>query len=785
MAVANGRPRAVRAGDGEEVDPADLRGPVLAAAIWAGVWTGTAGFVGLALGLSAAAAAVAAWSGWRRHRLVAAVALAVLAAIGIGGVRGWVARSGPVPEWARQEAVVTIEASLAGGRVSDGGRGGPLWIADAALQRVDGRGEAWSSGATVRLTATGELVAAWAAVPVGARVRAVVRLSPAAPDEPVSAWARAREPPMLVAPPGPVDAAVTEVRAGLRRAVAGLPAGPRALVPALVVGDTEGMPESLRTDFRTTGLTHLTAVSGANLTLLLAALLWVAGRAGVTGWWRRAVAVVGVVAFVLLCRSEPSVLRAAAMGLVGLAALGWGGGRQGLRFLSWAVIGLLLVEPWLCRSWGFVLSVAASAGIIVWARRWSLVLGSWLPRWMAEAVTVPVAAQLATQPIVTAISGQISLVGVVANLVAGPLVGPGTVLGFLAAGLSVVSPPAAAVVGWAAGGFAQALCWVAEAGAALPGAAVTWPASPLLVGVLAVGCGALALGLPRFWGRPWLVLAAGLAMVVVLARPVSVPGWPPSEWQVVSCDVGQGDATVINAGGGRAVVVDTGPDPRPVDRCLDQLGVTEVPWLVVTHLHADHVGGVAGVASGRRVLNVLFSGNTQPASGWHGLLDAVGSVPRTVAVPGLVVAAGDAQLAVLAVRPLAAVGAVVEEDSADENDSSLVLRVSVGDLRVLLAGDVEEAGQENAVATASDTTAQVMLVPHHGSGHQSPTFLRSVGASVALVSVGKDNDYGHPAARTIQTVLATGAQVYRTDERGAIAIARDGDRLVVTTERGG
>ncbi|MCA9326871.1 ComEC/Rec2 family competence protein, partial [Candidatus Saccharibacteria bacterium] len=365
-------------------------------------------------------------------------------------------------------------------------------------------------------------------------------------------------------------------------------------------------------DFRSTGLLHLAAVSGANLTLLLAAMLWVAARLGVTGWWRRGVAVVGVVAFVLLCRAEPSVLRAAAMGVVGLAALGWGGARQGLRYLSWAVVGLLLVDPWLCRSVGFVLSVCASAGIILWADRWAGLL-AWAPRWLAEAVTVPIAAQLATQPVVTAISGQVSLVGVVANVVAAPLVGPGTVLGFLAAGLSVLSVPVASVSGWLAGGFAQALCWVAGACAALPGAAMVWPAGPLALAVLTACCLALLLGLPQLLRRPWLVVVLVVAMVVVLLRPVAPPGWPPDGWQVVSCDVGQGDATVIAAGAGRAIVVDAGPEPKPIDRCLDQLGVTEVAWLVLTHLHADHVGGAAGVASGRRVDNLLYSGITEPA----------------------------------------------------------------------------------------------------------------------------------------------------------------------------
>ncbi|MCC6497383.1 MAG: ComEC/Rec2 family competence protein [Propionibacteriaceae bacterium] len=770
--------------DGGGIDPWDWRGPVLAGATWVGIWAGTSGSAVLLGIVAVAALALGGLSRRRRHWLAGGAGLALLLAAGIGAVRVWSNAQGPVAEWASQGAVVTIEARVVGGRVTERGRGGPVWLADAVLSGVQGRGEQWVSGATVRLSASGGLVPQWAAVPAGASVQAVVRLSPAAPDEPVSAWARARASPSVVAPPGPVDAAVSTVRAGLRTAVSGLPADPRALVPALVVGDTEDMSEALRDQFRTTGLTHLTAVSGANLTLLLAAMLWGASRVGVVGWWRRGIALAGVVAFVLLCRAEPSVLRAAAMGLVGLAALGWGGTRLGLRLLSWAVIGLLLVDPWLGRSVGFVLSVFASAGIILWARRWARVLESWLPGWLAEAITVPVAAQLATQPIVTAISGQLSLVGVVANLVAGPLVGPGTVLGFLAAGVSVASPGLAGVLGWLAGGFAQGLCWIAAAGSALPGASISWPAGPVATGLLALTCATVLAGLPLLWRRPWLVILLAVAMVWVLFRPGTPPGWPPGEWQLVSCDVGQGDATVIRAGPAQAIVVDAGPEPSAVDRCLDGLGVTEVPWLILTHLHADHIGGLAGVLAGRRVHNLMVSGITEPASGWRQVLAVVGAAPRTVARPGTVVAAGQVQVAVLALRPLIG-GGPEGEDSADANDSSLVLRVSTGGLRVLLAGDVEESGQANAVATVPDLSAQVLVVPHHGSGRQSADFLAGARASVALISVGRDNDYGHPAARTIQTVAGTGARVFRTDLNGSIAVALVDGRLQVTTQRSG
>jgi competence protein ComEC len=761
----------------------DWRVPVLAGATWAGSWAGTSGDLRLFGCALAAGAAIALAGGLRRGWLLLAVGAVVVAAGAVGGVRAWATATGPIATWAREGAVVVVDARLAGGRISATGRGGPIWTADATVVGVVGRGEAWTSGAVVRLSVSGDLVREWAAVPAGATVRAAVKLGPVPVEQGASAFASARASPRMVAPPGALDVGVSAVRSGLRQAVAGLPEAPRALVPALVVGDTDLMSGNLQSQFRATGLTHLTAVSGANLTLLLAAILWAAARVGVTGWWRRGVAVVGVVAFVLLCRAEPSVLRAAAMGVVGVAALGWGGRGQGLRYLSWAVVALVLVDPWLCRSVGFVLSVCASGGIILWADRWARQL-SWLPRALAEAIAVPVAAQLATQPIVTAISGQVSLAGILANLVAAPLVGPGTVLGFLAAGLSVVSPPAAAVVGWMAGGFAQALCWVAQVGSSLPGASLTWPGGPVAIGVLAACCVLVLAALPLLWRRPYLAALLGLAMVVALLRPVSAPGWPPGGWTVVSCDVGQGDATVVNAGGSSAIVVDAGPEPRLVDQCLDQLGVTEVAWLVLTHFHADHIDGVSGVASGRRVDHLLWSGVTEPAAGWRQVQEALPGVVRTVAEPGLVVAAGDARLDVVAVKPYLDSGET-GADSTDQNDSSIVMRVSAGGLRVLLGGDVEEAGQSHALNSAVDLAADVLLVPHHGSAHQSPGFLAAVHASVALVSVGRNNDYGHPAARTITAVAGTGAQVFRTDQKGSIAVGRDGDQLRVTTQRSG
>ena len=205
--------------------------------------------------------------------------------------------------------------------------------------------------------------------------------------------------------------------------------GPRTLVPALVDGDDAGMPTDQVDAFRVSGLTHLLAVSGTNLTLVVGSLLVLARWLGVRARGLVVVGIVGVVGFVLVARSEPSVLRAAVMGSVALVGLGADGRAKGARALGAAVLLLVLVDPWLADAPGFALSVLASAGIIWLAPGWRDRLARWTPRWVAEAISVPLAAQVACTPLVAALSGQVSLVAVVANLAAAPAVAPATVLG--------------------------------------------------------------------------------------------------------------------------------------------------------------------------------------------------------------------------------------------------------------------------------------------------------------------------------------------------------------------
>ncbi|MFT3875321.1 MAG: ComEC/Rec2 family competence protein [Propioniciclava sp.] len=433
----------------------DLRPVLLGATAWLSMGLAMTGDPRL-LVLAGAVAGSVALVGWRQGSwLLVSLALVAGVCVVIGGVRSVTVRSGPLAELADARATATAELRVGGnGRLwpEKGHRSG-LWVGSAVLLSVDARGGSWASCAPVQVIATGEPSVAWASVPQGAVVRATVRIAWPDPGGAAFVDLRAREPPVRIGDPDPVSGAVGALRHGLVEASAGLTPDARALIPALVVGDTQGVPDELREAFQLSGLTHLMAVSGANLVLILGFLRAAAVTAGVRGRWLTGVLVGGVAGFVLLCLGEPSVVRAAAMGLVGLAAVGHAGrGRHGMRFLGVAVLAVVLIEPPMALSLGFALSVVATFGLLCWAGAWTDRLARWMPRWCAEALAVPLAAQIATQPIVVALSGQVSVVSVLANLIAGPLVGPATVLGLVATLVAPVSVPLAGLVAWPAAG---------------------------------------------------------------------------------------------------------------------------------------------------------------------------------------------------------------------------------------------------------------------------------------------------------------------------------------------
>ncbi|RKT53122.1 DNA internalization-related competence protein ComEC/Rec2 [Saccharothrix australiensis] len=619
----------------------------------------------------------------------------------------------------------------------------------------------------------------WRELLPGQEVLARGTLAPARPSELAVALLRVRGPPREVTPAPVWQRAAESLREGLRAASGTLDPEPAGLLPALVVGDTSGLSPRMVDEFRTAGLAHLLAVSGANLAilcgavLLLLRLLWLGPRVCAAG------AMAALVGFVVLAGPEPSVLRAAVMGAIALLALVLGRERSALPALAAGVVVLVLYDPELAVDPGFGLSVAATAALVLVAPRWA----AWLrdrgvPVGLAEALAVPAAAHVATAPLVAGISGQVSLVAVLANLLVGPLVAPATVLGVLAAVIAPVHLGAARVVAEVAGPAADWLIVVGRHAAAVPGAAVSWPEG-WLGGALLAGAVVLAYGVFRLRRVRVLVVAAVVGVVVVLAPlSVVVPRWPVPGWAVVACDVGQGDAVVLaTAERDRAVLVDTGPDPVPLLACLRRLGVRRIPLVVLSHLHADHIGGLAAVLAERGVGAVAVGPSRQPEWAWKEVraqASAAGvqvvelGVGQRLSWPGL-------ELDVLGPRVVPR-----GEENTAVNDASVVLRATTAAGRVLLTGDVELAGQAGLLGEHVDLRAEVLKVPHHGSRYSSPAFLAAVRPRVALVSVGAGNRYGHPSEVLVDALGGQGVLVLRTDRDGDTAVlpGPEGPRVV-------
>lgn len=287
-----------------------------------------------------------------------------------------------------------------------------------------------------------------------------------------------------------------------------LPADQAAMLPALVLGDTSAVTAQTTAQFRTAGLTHLTAVSGANVTIVCGALLVSAALVGP----RAAVllAAAGLVGFVIVVQPSASVLRAAVMGAVTLLAVLTHRRRQAVPALAASVVALMIAAPELAVDVGFALSVCATAGIVVLAPLWSARMQArgW-PRPVAAAVSVAVVAQLVTAPLVAGISGTVSVVAVAANLAVAGIIPPITILGTAAAVCSAIWPAAGQLLIRFTGPELWWLLSVARWAAALPAAALPSPSG--LTGVVSVALGGLALAV--LWRVRWV--RRGLAGLVL------------------------------------------------------------------------------------------------------------------------------------------------------------------------------------------------------------------------------------------------------------------------------
>jgi competence protein ComEC len=527
---------------------------------------------------------------------------------------------------------------------------------------------------------------------------------------------------------------------GLRHRVTDRLAGrgpPAALLSGFLVGDTTQLPPIDLDALRRSGVAHFVAVSGANVAGFLFVWWLLLGPLAVGPRRRGLWGLLALGLFVVATRWEPSVVRASLMAGTVLA-----GRVLNLPIDSWTALGLsgtlaLLVSPELAGDLGFQLSVLATAGIMMGAD----VLPESVPKRIRAPLGATISAQVAVTPLLLINFGSVPMAAPLTNLLTAPLVAAATLLGGIGAlvGIEPVLTIALALAS-AVLDLAHWAAWFPQIGA---------------IGFALCLLGAVAIRSMRW--RPLVVVSAALAISLSV-----LPGAQVSRPSAIFLDVGQGDAALILGSTGKNVLVDGGPDPVLLTAALRRYQVHHLDLVVLTHPHEDHAAGLVGLVARFPIDRIWYPGPPHSGLSWEIVIREAGYAGVLLEVPevGQMSRIGDLTLEVL--------GPQRRYDGI--NNQSVVLLVSAGGPSLLMTGDIEAAAQ----ADLSAVEAEVLKVPHHGGATSDLSWLRSVDASLAIVSVGPNN-YGHPSADVIAVMVDSGAILVRTDEDGDVVVPLLGD----------
>lgn len=548
------------------------------------------------------------------------------------------------------------------------------------------------------------------------------------------------------------------------------------LARALLIADTQGLNPELRERYTDAGLVHILSISGLHVGIIGGALLLLVEALRLPATAGRVAAMCLVMLYVLAIGAPAAAMRSAAL----FAAVTM------TRLLQrpthpWAPFALAalapLADPRTVVDLGWQLSVSGYAGVLAAGRAATRLLpddwGGWRLH-LGRELIAGVLTTLATAPLVAWHFGRLSLVGVVSNFAAGPVVTllqPTLFVAMLAPGDAI-----GRFVADAARPMMRALDFVASAAAALPGAAIVVAPTLVAAGVAAFGVTALlAAAWSRDWAR-WLAMAGASAALLLWVPAPSLQH--DGRLEVHLIDVGQGDAIAIRTPRGRWILVDAGRAWASGDAGRS----TVLPYLrrrggelalfVLTHPHADHVGGAASVIRALRpaaVRDAAFVAGSAPYGEMLRAANAVGADWQRVR-PGEVLALDDVTLEFLAPDSL------WTSQLRDPNEASTVVRVDHGARSVLLTGDAEEGLERWLLARdPAALDVDVLKVAHHGSRSSSTqSFINAVTPRIALVSVGLANSYGHPASEVMQRLLDAGATVLRSDQLGSVVLRSDG-----------
>ena len=579
---------------------------------------------------------------------------------------------------------------------------------------------------------------------------------------------------------------------------AALPSRTAAVVRALVTGDRSKVAGDTQIAFQRSGLAHLMAVSGFHLGVVV--WLWLTLIERAFRYWpriafdygsRRAAAVCAVpfsILFPLFVGAPASATRAGLMSL--LVLIGYVSHRkvQGWNVVATAVLLMTAYDVRNLWSPGFQLSFSAVLSLIYLPQRIERRIGiqprvwSFGPRFLWGSVIASFAATLGTAPFMLTHFGNISIIGLIANIPATVLAAVAVPLALLGGTLGLIYTPAGDFLIWLAGYPTEGLILIAAIASSVPHATLVLPAPTFLEGALYVGL--LSLGTAaRINRRRWYLIACLLTTLLasILWAPFSRL-WS-QETTVSFLPVGQGDGMVVELPGGKVVVIDVGPGGRHgrigqtvVADYLRHRRIFSIDLLVISHLHEDHVGGLSKLTEVVSIRHLWWTGDGRHAD--SETVRRLNNFEHRPIRPGLEYTSGPATLKILApAKPLG--------DELSVNDASIVVLLRHGQRTVLFTGDIEANGEFLVTSKLSQELdhqrVDVLKVAHHGSRTSSTrTFLATIRPVHAVISCGFKNRFRFPHRETLSRLGEQGTQTWRTDLDGAVTVQTDGSTLTIS-----
>ena len=564
-----------------------------------------------------------------------------------------------------------------------------------------------------------------------------------------------------------------------------LPRQQAGLLNGMLIGYREGLSEEVQQAFSNAGLTHIMAVSGANVAFLLLPLAFLLKKIKVRKVVANMLLIVFLIVFVFVTGFEPSVLRAVVMASILLIAAILYREPDTFAAIAFSCMILLAASPSMLFNIGFQLSYGATLAIVMLYKNIKkLIARSNMPDWIAEILAATLAAQLGVLPITLVCFNKVSLIAILPNLLAVPMLELITILGMLMALLGQFSLAISQVLGYLNSVFLSAVLYITKWASSVPFASVKTVTPPL---VLAAAYYILVGFL--LWYKPLknivlkprhAAIALSFAAVFILSGYLQ-----PGRLDIVFLDVGEGDSTFIRTYTGKTVLIDGGGSANPdriskigesviVPFLLDS-GVSHLDAVIATHPHADHTQGLHDVLEQMKV-NRLILPSLDDEKSFKGLVQA--AEDKNVLVSrcseGQTIKLDDKTFLYVLSPEL---NFPVDEDSL--NNTSLVLKLCYGQTSILLTGDAEKEVEDKLVSNASVLSADIIKIAHHGSlSSTSIAFLKKVNPQAAVISVGKNN-FGHPSPVTMALLEQSEVKCFRTDECGAVVLKSDGKTVKI------